>query len=387
MSWVGWIVLVGVALFVIKAFLGRNRDRRFVAVITIPEHSAPTIQIEPPTTSRSDLCLAVICLASDILWILQRERREILAVFKELVRESVDFWDEAGTDLIDRCPSAHAIREMRDAPRAVSGGESFSIAFSRTDYAHFRNRVSAITKLPNPGLAANVPYSFMIFTNAVYCLANAEERVRLHRALTLWSDIALKPEAFSPSTPALRSLFELSLSAWERAAHHRQPESDQVNPARVPPRFPEKIDLMNMQHAQLVDDIRERYSALLMRQDDQFKGCVYRPASLLPYPPSDIRVALQALLSVANGQVSSPYFSANVKGPAAAETIGVCLLHLSDFIDVPAAELPRVPVVNNVYGVKYQEELGKGATVAEARIRAAEEADLLAEILAHRRTT
>src|SRR5690348_8101807 len=146
MSWIGWIVVVGVALFVVTAFLGRNRDRRFVAVITIPEHSAPTILIQPPTTSRSDLCLAVICLASDILWILQRERREILAVFKELVRESVDFWDEEGADLIDRCPSARAIREMRDAPRAVSGGESFSIAFSRSNYAHVRKRVSAITK-------------------------------------------------------------------------------------------------------------------------------------------------------------------------------------------------------------------------------------------------
>lgn len=162
----------------------------------------------------------------------------------------------------------------------------------------------------------------------------------------------------------------------------------QDKPVGKPQRLPKQLDLTNREHAHLVDDIRERYSAVLMRQDGEFKGCLYRPATMLPYPAPDIERALQSLLSVAEGKVKSPYFPASIFGTeAAAETIGVCLLHLSEFIDVPAADLPREPAANSVYVVSFQEELAKGATVADARNQAAAAAAVITEVRAKRRTT
>jgi|SRR6185312_2354152 len=221
MSWIYWLVAFGVAYLLF--FRGRNRDVRLTAMVMIGEHGAPTVQLSPPTAEHTDLALAVLCHASDILWILLRENPVVFEAFKEFVGEALDFWDSdnANSSLLDRMPSARAVRNLSDNPRAVHGGEKFKIVFSRTNYRNLQNKVSAITTLPRPGLAANIPWSFVVFLNCVVCIVDRETGAHLYRALKLWYDAAFGGATWGTSPIELRRLFQMSLGCWTQSEQGR----------------------------------------------------------------------------------------------------------------------------------------------------------------------
>jgi hypothetical protein len=216
MPWWVWVALVAVVYFA-YAYSRRYRNRRVRAVIYFPPKGHATIQIDPGSATPANLSLTVLCYASKVWWLLQSEFNISSDIFRQLIGEAIDFWSEGHGDLIDRMPTAAALRSAEDHPTAVPGGERFDISFYRTQYQTLRNRVWIINSLPKPGLAANIPWSAIILLNAVFVLLNDPVRERLHRALSSWADLVLAGGLTDQSLAGLNALFAVSLQAWEEA--------------------------------------------------------------------------------------------------------------------------------------------------------------------------
>lgn len=113
------------------------------------------------------------------------------------------------------------------------------------------------------------------------------------------------------------------------------------------------FDLSAPIHVAALDEIRERYSSLLANDVGMYAGCLYRPASMLPYPKKQIREALSTLLTFVDGQAESPLLDADLRTPEASETIRKCILSLDDFLDIPEHDLPTDPMENVVVGTQF----------------------------------
>ena len=127
--------------------------------------------------------------------------------------------------------------------------------------------------------------------------------------------------------------------------------------------LPQEFDLNNPQHVSIIDDVREQYGALLAEDNSEFADCRFKPASLLPYPKEVIKKALGALIDFSEGRRDSLYLDPSLREEVDSEGInkmaGICivtLMHLDDFLEVPADELPSSPVENLAFGFKFQDE-------------------------------
>jgi hypothetical protein len=138
-------------------------------------------------------------------------------LFRELLGEACEFWNEGTGDLIDRMPTASAIRRSDNHPRAVDLGEVFHISFFRTEYRNLHNRAWVINTIPRPGLAANLPWSVILLLNAVFAVLPEEARAHLGQALCNWFDSAMDPAFDNQAQGTLARLFELSIAAYEQA--------------------------------------------------------------------------------------------------------------------------------------------------------------------------
>ena len=117
---------------------------------------------------------------------------------------------------------------------------------------------------------------------------------------------------------------------------------------------PSSFDLTNPAHVALLDDIRVAYGNHLADGLGAYQGCMFRPASELPYAKVDIKTALTALLDLAEGRRESPLLDAGTRQPEEAATIRMCLVLLDDFLDVPPEELPTEQRANARVGFQLQ---------------------------------
>ncbi|MGH8193773.1 MAG: hypothetical protein ACREQ8_05130, partial [Woeseiaceae bacterium] len=76
--------------------------------------------------------------------------------------------------------------------------------------------------------------------------------------------------------------------------------------------LPPEIDLDDVLQVTVIDDIRQKYSALLADQSQPYSQCIYRPSSILPYPRTVIRRALQALLDFVEGRRNSRFLDVDI---------------------------------------------------------------------------
>ena len=120
---------------------------------------------------------------------------------------------------------------------------------------------------------------------------------------------------------------------------------DERQPA-VATAWPASFDLNDASHVALIDRISDAYSALLQDQSHPHAACMYSPASLLPYPRPVIKTALTALREFAERRRESRLLDPHLRNADAAETFTVALLHLDNFLDVPAHQLPTDPIEN-----------------------------------------
>ena len=120
--------------------------------------------------------------------------------------------------------------------------------------------------------------------------------------------------------------------------------------ASIAASLPAEIDLNDVMHVAVIDDIREKYSALLADESQPYSKCMYRPVSILPYPKATVKRALEALLAYVEGRSDSTFLDESIRTPVVADTIRTCLLLLDHFVDLPAAELPTDPLQNAAVG-------------------------------------
>lgn len=107
-----------------------------------------------------------------------------------------------------------------------------------------------------------------------------------------------------------------------------------------------RFDLQDVLHVGLIDGIRDKYASLLSDESGPYGRCLFKPASLLPYPRAAIAGALHALLDFAEGRIDSPYLDPSLRSAERAGTIRACLMQLDDFLDVAPSRLPNDPQEN-----------------------------------------
>jgi hypothetical protein len=129
-----------------------------------------------------------------------------------------------------------------------------------------------------------------------------------------------------------------------------RPNNRSIRTAAIPSRF----DLDDVLHVTIIDEIRDKYSALLADESHPYSQCMYRPASLLPYPKEVIRRALEALLDFVEGRRDSRFLDVSIRTPEVADTVRTTLHLLDDFVDVPAEKLPTEPHENTRVGLDLQ---------------------------------
>lgn len=115
--------------------------------------------------------------------------------------------------------------------------------------------------------------------------------------------------------------------------------------------LPTSFDVTRVDDVMLIDTVRTAFGSLLEKDASQWHGCIYRPASLLPFPKPTIRAALQALLDVAERRQISPHIDSSFLTPEATDHVRVALRLLDDFIERPDSEIPTDPRANVLYGV------------------------------------
>ncbi len=121
---------------------------------------------------------------------------------------------------------------------------------------------------------------------------------------------------------------------------------------------PDAFDLNDPTHVLLIDEIRERYSAVLSDFDTgPYAKCMWKPASLLPYPKTTIKGAMTALLDFIEGRVQSPHIDVSIRSSEAAEMVKSTLVLLDNYLEIPASELPTEPLANGRVAAEF---LGSG---------------------------
>ena len=116
--------------------------------------------------------------------------------------------------------------------------------------------------------------------------------------------------------------------------------------------LPAQIDLDDVLQVTLIDLIREQYSALLMDTSHPYAECLFRPASLLPYPKATIKRALEALLEFTEGRRDSQFLDASTRTPEAVELLQWGIATLDDYLEVPPESLPTDRLPNAEVGFR-----------------------------------
>jgi hypothetical protein len=115
--------------------------------------------------------------------------------------------------------------------------------------------------------------------------------------------------------------------------------------------LPTSFDLTSINDITLIETVQTAFGATLADDASPWKDCMYRPASLLPFPKPVIRSALQSLLDVAEGRRVSPHIDSSVfSTPESADSIRTALGVLDEFIERPETEFPTDPRANILYG-------------------------------------
>jgi hypothetical protein len=104
--------------------------------------------------------------------------------------------------------------------------------------------------------------------------------------------------------------------------------------------LPIRLDLNDAAHVALIDDVRVKYGDLLADSSHPYANCLFRPASLLPYPKPVISATLNALLDFAEGRRESKLLSQEFRSTEFADTLRATLVHLDDFLELSPEQLP-----------------------------------------------
>ena len=103
-------------------------------------------------------------------------------------------------------------------------------------------------------------------------------------------------------------------------------------------------------HLQFVDQIRLGFGEYLRLPERPYADCRYAPEAMLPYPKAAIRSALQLLLDLSAGRVSSVHVEPGALSDEMLSTVESCVRLLDSFVDVAPEDLPTDPEQNAEVG-------------------------------------
>lgn len=191
------------------------------ATVRIPEAGEPEVSFAPTEPSSDDLALIALCYAAKIGWLIELEPH-VRDIFFLLADETAGLPNEdmSEPDLFKVLLSADSIVQgLEGTPAAVPGGEAFSISLYRSNLTSERGSqlpLSWVTNdTPQPGLAANLPWSAFLLIRSVWRQLTPAGRRRLaqtleHLTLVLNHDGTVKPG----DQQYLRALFLQTTAAW-----------------------------------------------------------------------------------------------------------------------------------------------------------------------------
>ena len=136
-----------------------------------------------------------------------------------------------------------------------------------------------------------------------------------------------------------------SLSSPDDAPERNRP------PAEVSTHF----DLDSEDDVSTLDDVRLAFSDHMQDPAEPYHRCIWKPASLLPYPRPVIHAALTALLDFAERRRSSRYLDDSLRSDDAITAIKNALDFLGTYLDVAPSDLPTDPSENLVAAEQFLE--------------------------------
>ena len=202
----------------------RTRNPALTARISIRQKGTATVTWTPSPAEPTDLGLLSLLYGAKIGWFMDVEP-QVRPVFMTLGEElsSITDLQLPSHSLIDMLPTAREIRaDLTDEKTAVSGGEVFDIQLCRKSTVEPDGSEHPLTyvdtRLPDPGLAANIPWSAILLADKVWEYLDLPLRQRLVAAwgtmLPLLShDSSIKP-GDQRHLHMLHTLFLLLSAEW-----------------------------------------------------------------------------------------------------------------------------------------------------------------------------
>jgi hypothetical protein len=210
-----WLLIPAIiGLWIVIGLRMSARNLRVIAYVHIPADAPSIVRFEPPQPKGEDLIRLGMVYAAKLRWVLLSEPVVSQELFDQIFSEMSIAWLITENDLIGSMPTARMIRDMKERPLAVAGGEQFVIRYSRISYTALRNRSSMHNSLPRPGLAANLVWNYVILVDSIHRSIDAATRVRAKRALGLFA-ARLGGRTLNDSLSCLNQLIKEADSAWE----------------------------------------------------------------------------------------------------------------------------------------------------------------------------
>ena len=101
---------------------------------------------------------------------------------------------------------------------------------------------------------------------------------------------------------------------------------------------PEELLPEEERHVRFAGSVWEEYGTFLATDAEQFGDGQVRPQSVLPYTKEGIAAALQLLLDIGEGRVSSAFIDSRSIPPEGVDNLRLALGRLADFVESPIAD-------------------------------------------------
>ena len=207
------LLLLPVVICVALVLYFRRKDLRATAVVDIPPNGPPRVNLWSKGAAAEELARLGLTYGSKIRWLLPTEGGAAEEQFELLTSEIRDAWSSTTDSLIENMPTGRDIRDIKERPLAVPGGETFSIRYLRTDY----RKSSIKNNLPSPGLANNIVWNYVILMDAIHRKCDQPTKHRAARAIELWWDTIFLSDSPDTSLKGLNQLINEADLAWERS--------------------------------------------------------------------------------------------------------------------------------------------------------------------------
>ena len=192
--------------------------------------------------------------------------------------------------------------------------------------------------------------SFLNYSGASYCQnCGVHLQTAKERAATA-ANAAYEARSLTPKVVAVeRGNPSLTQDAVERLANILGVPAEDLQDEPLG-----RLDSRNARHLEFALTAVADYGNVLDHKGGKWARCIYYPESLLPYPKTYLREALEMLLAVANGErPAAPGYSMTDIAEHK-DSLESGLAFLDSFLDAPSGQVPTDPHENAAFGARFR---------------------------------